>query len=487
MVDVTHQTLGTSGASDMSAMSATSDTIIAPITGAGAAARAAIRLSGADAHAVVGALCGVRSQGPMPRTEPVRFPLAPGVSLPVLVSRWAAPRSFTGEDCAEICFAGSPLLVRRVLGVLTGRAGVRMAEPGEFSARAYFNGRMTLEEAEGVAAMISATGDAELRAARELASGATGVAFRDIARELTTLLALVEAGVDFTDQEEVVAISPTDLRVRLRSLVARCDSLVSAAGMVRGGLARVVLVGAPNAGKSTLFNALLGRARVIESPMRGSTRDVIMEPLDLGKHVPGAGMIELADLPGLDAQPPDRQGGSEAAMAAQAAAARAISHADVLVWCDPEGSFDASELENGEIALALSAASRPGVLRICTFADRPARGDRAAASDLSISALDPRAASLVASAIAAKVAQSASFAGLAVVPRHRAAVASIHEAIVMALSLLQEAQAAGLTPKQDELIADALRQALDAAGTLVGRIDADEVLGRIFATFCVGK
>jgi len=456
----------------------TRDTIIAPITGSGSAARASIRLSGASAHSVLDELCGSFIAGSMPSVTRARFPLAHDVMLPVLISRWAAPRSFTGEDCAEIQFAGAPTLVRGVLGVLTSKANIRMATPGEFSARSFLNGRMTIEEAEGVAAMISASGDAELRAARELATGATGAAYRAIAIELTTLLALVEAGVDFTDQEDVVAISPADLRARLAVLMDRCTSLAAASGLVRTGLPRVVLVGAPNAGKSTLFNALLGRARAIESPLRGSTRDVIVEPLDLASHATGAGTVEIADLPGLD----ERHEGSAAARAAQAAAAAAIAHAEVLVWCDRDGTFDPRAL--------VEIAPHHSVLRIRTFADQPAHAARepVVAPDLAVSALDPRAAHRVAAAIASKVSESASFAGAAVVPRHRAAIESVQGAISGAVHLLGPAEnAAGLNPKQDELIADALRQALDFVGTLVGRIDADEVLGRIFATFCVGK
>lgn len=240
---------------------------------------------------------------------------------------------------------GNPALVQRVIATLLTHENVRLATPGEFSARAYLNGKLTLAQAEGIAATIAARTDAELAAAEALLSGGTGRVFAHWADELTTLLALVEAGIDFTDQEDVVPIAPDDLVRRLTTLA---HALADHLGSVRGGEHRdtlpvVALAGPPNAGKSTLFNALLGRRRAVVSPIAGTTRDVLAERLDLSGDAPGADPIMLLDLAGLDASP-EWAAGDSAANAidadAQARAREALTHADIIIHCDPTGRFD---------------------------------------------------------------------------------------------------------------------------------------------------
>ena len=194
------------------------------------------------------------------------------------LSVWAfvfpAPHSYTGDDSVELQLPGNPIVLERVIDALiaSGRErqlDVRRAEPGEFTARAYLNGRLTLTQAEGVAATIAAQSDAELDAARLLLSGRLADFAQRLAEDLAAALALVEAGIDFTDQEDVVAISPVDLHARFVDLRARLDDqLAHAVGMERlQAIPWVVLVGAPNAGKSALFNALLNRERAVVSPM----------------------------------------------------------------------------------------------------------------------------------------------------------------------------------------------------------------------------
>ncbi|HZW06919.1 MAG TPA: hypothetical protein VFF65_07325, partial [Phycisphaerales bacterium] len=185
-------------------------TIVACATGGGWSERALVRLSGPACAEVERRLTtrppGARS--PMA----ARFALADGLPVPCLAWRGIGPRTYTGEDTLELLLPGNPHLVRRVVERTCTVAGVRAAEAGEFSARAYLNGKLTLEQAEGVSAVVAAEGADELAAAAAVLSGAAGAVYRAWSEECAALLALVEAGIDFTDQEDVVAIEPRVLR-----------------------------------------------------------------------------------------------------------------------------------------------------------------------------------------------------------------------------------------------------------------------------------
>lgn len=413
------------------------DTIAAPCTPPGSA-RAMIRVSGPDAAHVVGEHVDL----PSGRSAcPARWD-----GLPILVARCEAGASYTGEETIEILLASA--LLTRVLESLLIDERIRLAGPGEFTARAYLGGRLSLAEAEGVAGLVAAETDAQLEGARDLVSGRTGERCAAWAESLTELLALVEAGIDFTDQEDVIAIDAPTLAARLDELAKQLEQ--AGGGQVRAESPLVVLVGAPNAGKSTLFNALLGRRRAVVSESAHTTRDVLIETLDLG--VPGAGGIRLCDIAGLDDAPT-----GAAAQEAQRMARRTIDNADVLVWCDPTGRFEGLD--------------RPAI-RVRTKADRPGSDDRA---DLSVCALEGRLGVL--ERAIADAAWGTTRSPL-IVPRHRHAVAT---------ALTHVRLARDIDPRDSELIASELRAALDAIGELTGHVHPDDVIGRVFATFCVGK
>lgn len=458
------------------------DTIIACSTRLSPSPRAIVRLSGPDVPRLARtiacetivprhATCGVVNVGS-------------SLEIPVLCVLFVAPASYTGQDVLELALPGNPVLVERVIGALisTGDA-VRRAEPGEFSARAFLHGKLTLEQAEGVAGVIAARTGEQLDAAARLLRGTTGARYRAWCDELLTLLALVEAGIDFTDQEDVVAISASDLAGRARAI----DNAIAAElGAARGSTSErsqpvVLLVGAPNAGKSTLFNALLGRRRAVESPIPGTTRDVLREELDLGAHVSGAGRVELCDSAGLDGS--IVAGASDAA--GQSATREAIADADVIVHCDPAGVF----------AECSGASEAPHVLRVRTKCDRaspPAPvmarpGDRhvTAADIIPVCALDGWNMGALRRAIA-DASGVGGVGGLAVA-RHAEAMRATRAALagVIDRAGLAGGQGAGLASA--ETMAESLRSALDAIGAVSGRASTEDILAKVFSAFCVGK
>lgn len=455
------------------------DTIIARSSPAGRSARAVVRLSGPMALGVVERCVGVEPSEVRAAGEAGRARVGPGklglggrLGLACVVMRWKGPGSATGEDVCEVLVPGNPALVERVIERLieVGDGAVRRAEAGEFTARAFLNGKLDLLQAEGIARTIAARREAELAAAARLTGGEAGARVRRWTDELTTLLALTEAGIDFSDQEDVVAIAPEALRRRAATVVREIDGVLVGAATREHveRRARVVMVGRPNAGKSTLFNALLGRGRAVVSERAGSTRDVLVEELDLSGERAGAGVIEVCDVAGVvegGADGAGREG--ESARAAQAAARGAIASCDAVVVCEPSGAFAAIESSLGELV-----RGKP-VVRVRTKADLPmTRGG--VIGGLEVCALDGYGMAALRRALAEVTAEGRVEGD--VLPRHAAAMESARDS----LARVNGAHGA-------EITAAWLRDALDALGAITGRTTTEEVLGRVFAVFCVGK
>jgi tRNA modification GTPase len=471
------------------------DTIVACSTPPGFSTRALIRASGPAVHAILQQT--ILQQTTLQHNTPLTRSLRPAClrlintnsttrtplpTLPILLTTLPGPNSYTGEDSLELLLPGNPTLIERALATLTSLPGTRLAGPGEFTARAFFAGKLTLDQAEGIGATIAAHTESQLDAAHRLLAGELGRHYHAWAEELSSLLALVEAGIDFTDQEDVVAISPTNLLQRLEALrkkiLAHLGSERSAE--VTASFPTVSLIGVPNAGKSTLFNALLGRRRAIASPVAGTTRDVLAEPLDLARYVPGSGSVTLQDLAGViqdsHLNPLDE--------AAQALAINAALHSNILLWCDPTGQFDLHHDSTRIPSSLASILSNPAqnVLRVRTCADLPARDDLA---DLAVCALDGWHLQELAHRLAALlITTDAPNSAATLFPRHRLALRAALIAINAATSATEHDT---LRLSNPELIADALRTSLNAIEELVGRISPDDVLGKVFSTFCVGK
>ena len=442
------------------------DTIVAISSAVGPCARIIVRISG-------------------PQARPIASPVVPDLQLgqaraarttlhfnhlavPCSLYCFVAPRSYTGDDVIEFHVPGNSLLARMLLDELV-RRGARHADPGEFTARAYFNGRMDLSEAEGVAATIAAQSERELHAARQLMSGELSRRLRPVLDSIAESLALVEVGIDFSE-EDVSFLTPAELRDR----VARCHDALEKllADSTRfESLAhepRIVLVGHPNAGKSTLLNALAGDARAVVSPQPGTTRDAIWSHVRLAR-----GLVKIIDVAGLTSSPgtPGEGGGEGAATTEierqmQDRARNTVSSADIVVLvhdCTDPRPPPALGVEvdlTVHTKLDLTGRAPPG---LAVSAKTGAR-------------LDALRARLDALAFGEHVAAGAT---LALNARHVEAITNARHALRRALDV---PGAAG-----PEVVALELRESLDALGTILGSVAPDDVIGRIFAAFCIGK
>jgi len=460
-------------------MSGAGDIIVAAATPPGRSARAMVRFSGPDLSPIIQQYF----DGDLPPREPLarRLRLGETIALPVLATHLPGPASYTGEDTLEIQLPGNPALIERVLLMFTELRGVRLAEAGEFTRRAYLNGRVDLTAAEGIAATIGAVSDAQLQAAGMLRRGQLGQWAATLVDELAQLLALVEAGIDFIDQDDVVAIAPGRLLTGLEEAAERINQLLrrSRAWGQLEALPRVVLVGQPNVGKSTLFNALLGRDRAVTSNVAGTTRDVLAEPLSLTVGDRQAEVM-LVDVAGFDAATL----GLNRHM--QAAADDAMSRAELILHLVDSDRAP----EPGLPAKARLSNDRLRRLTVRTKIDLcPNRDDDALPVDLAVSPITGEGLDDLRRMIADRIGDRAvALAGeaMALQPRHqeelRGAAAAIRQAIE-----LTEPQRDRNALSGPELIAEPMRAALDRLAQLGGDMSPDEVIGKVFATFCVGK
>ena len=436
------------------------DTIFAPATAAGRAAVAVVRLSGPRSAEILRALAG---RLPAPRRAALRTLRHAGEEIDRALTLWLpGPESYTGEDSAEFHVHGGRAVLQALSEALAA-AGARSAEPGEFTRRAFEAGKLDLAQAEAVADLVDAETAAQRRQALRQLDGALGAAhaaWRDL---LIEALAMLEAAIDFPD-EELPADVAERTRPPLRRLAAGLEAAVADAGrglQVREGF-RIALIGAPNAGKSTWLNALAGREAAIVTEIPGTTRDVIEVPAEWAGY-----RVLLADTAGMrETDDPVEAEGVRRARAWATAA-------DLRLWVTDLTATGGEED-------AASSLARAGDLRLLNKSDLggpktthtpPGIGARLT------SAHDPAEIERVRTTLTDLVIARAAGA-------FPAGTRSRHaDALRAALGHVSRA----LAEPEPELAAEDVRLAIRALDGVTGRVGAEEILGRVFATFCIGK
>ncbi|MDQ3289440.1 MAG: tRNA uridine-5-carboxymethylaminomethyl(34) synthesis GTPase MnmE [Pseudomonadota bacterium] len=447
-------------------------TIAAIATAAGAGGIGIVRLSGPQSRAVAEAICA-RPLAPR-HAHHVRFRDADGTTLDDGIALYfAAPASYTGEDVVELQAHGSPALLQELL-VRCCSLGARLARPGEFSERAFLEGRLDLAQAEAVADLIAAGDARAVRAARRALDGDFSRRVDALADELLAIRVHVEAAIDFAD-EPLDTLGGGPLRTRLSGVASALDELLQAARRgrrLRDGV-HAVIVGPPNAGKSSLLNALAGSDRAIVTDIAGTTRDLLSETV----RVDGV-ELTLVDTAGL------RDGGDAIEREGMRRALAELQRADLAIVV-----LDARELAIGRAAVAEAIANVPERLWLHNKADlltaRPDTEAEACGSDdapLRISALTGAGLDRLHGCLRDLTRGSGgdgSEGAFTARQRHVDALGRVRAELADAERHLQF--------EMLDLAAEALRGAHDALGEITGRVRADDLLGHIFSSFCIGK
>ena len=437
------------------------DTIFALSSGPGRAGIAVVRLSGTDVVLVLKALAGDLPKPRQAVVRTIRSRDGGDVIDQSLVLFFPGPASVTGEDVGEFHTHGSPAVVERLLGELAGFENCRPAEAGEFTRRAFQNERLDLVEVEGLADLLSSESEAQRRLAMRQFSGEASSIYHQWHSDLTGALAIIEASIDFADEDGVAADALAMVRPRL---VALRDNFMAAlqesgrAALVRRGL-RIVIAGAPNVGKSSLLNALTGRRAAIVSEIAGTTRDVVEAPLVINGLA-----VSLSDTAGLRDTTDDtieREGMVRSRLE--------IDGADILIWVTLAGESAALPDRVPDLVVHnksdLVSVDSIQLRNDSHLAVSVKRGD-------GLEALRERLSFLVASHT------NVSEQAVMVRSRHRTAVTESIRCLNDALSKRDDAL---------ELMAEDVRKAAHAMASITGRIGVEDFLGRIFSEFCIGK
>lgn len=426
------------------------DTIVALSSGPPPSGVAVIRLSGPDVAFLLAEIAG---GVPEPRRASLR-PIGAGTLLDRgLVLYFPAPHSFTGEDCAELQVHGSPAGVRAILNLLL-KKGARLAEAGEFTRRAFANGKLDLVEIEGLGDLLDAETENQRRQALARLEGGLTRRIDDWRHQLLDLRADIEAHLDFSDEGDVGEGLPADFLDGLKRLetdIAAALAQFEHGRIQREGI-RVALAGAPNAGKSSLLNALARSDIAIVTDEAGTTRDVREVPLDIGGQ-----LYILLDLAGL------RETESKAEAEGIRRARQAIEQADIVLW-----------LTAPDIEAIVPGQADARTIRVGT------KMDLGHVSDVDIAVSAQTGAGL--DALLARIEQM----GQSMVSGEPVLLSRERDrqALARAIAALAEASQQLAQP---ELAAESLRLGSQALERLLGRIDAEKVLDRLFASFCIGK
>ncbi|MEL7181813.1 MAG: tRNA uridine-5-carboxymethylaminomethyl(34) synthesis GTPase MnmE [Pseudomonadota bacterium] len=425
------------------------DTIFALATAQGRAGVAVIRISGSRAASVAERLCGS-----VPEKRGVRqLRDSAGALLDeALVLRFPEGQSFTGDAVVELQLHGSPAVVNAVLRCLADIPDARQAEAGEFTRRALENGRLDLAEVEGLADLIDAETESQRKQAIRVFSGALGDLADGWRRRLIRAAALLEATIDFADEEVPVDVSPevNQLLAGVRQEMAREADGVRVAERVRDGF-EVAIIGAPNVGKSTLLNRLAGRDVAITSEVAGTTRDVIEVQMDL-EGLP----VTLLDTAGVR------------------------DTVDLVEGLGVARALERAERADFRIHLSLD----PGPMVDVAGPDDvivQAKSDLHDWSGLRISGKTGDGVDQLIEQVTARLQEKVGQIGVAMRERHRVAMLRASAYLDQAMAALKNEDA------MTDLVAEDLRAAIRAVDSIVGRVDVEHVLDEIFSSFCIGK
>ena len=433
-------------------------TIYALSSGSGRAGIAVVRLSGSLAGSALAKLAGTL---PEPRRATLRkLKAADGQIIDEAMVLWfPGPHSATGEDVAELHVHGAPAIIAFLFSELSQIEGLRLAEPGEFSKRAFDHGKLDLLEVEGLADLLAATGEAQRRLAMRQFLGEASAVYEKWRADIISALALHEAAIDFVEEDDVAAKARDMAGPVLHRLVKEFEAalrLSSQNAAIRSGL-RLVIAGAPNVGKSSLLNALAGREVAIVSAQAGTTRDVV-EAQILFEGVP----LVLADTAGLRAWTSDA-----IEKIGMARAERAALDADILLWVTAP---DVKETVGPPRKPDLTVSNKADLESIRI------RNDEA----LSVSIKTGAGLNHLRADLQKLIQRRLSVVDDAVVVRMRH-VQAVEESIRLLNKCLEESY------RPHELIAEDLRKAARALGSITGHVDVEDLLGKIFLEFCIGK
>jgi tRNA modification GTPase TrmE len=447
------------------------DTIAALSTPVGTSALAVLRVSGSEVPRLANEIFG---KLPPPREmHRGEYRDGGGVVLDdVMFVVFRGPKSYTGEDTLEISCHGNPLIVRRILDDLIAR-GCRLAAPGEFTQRAFLGGRMDLSQAEAVMDVIHARSERALEAANRQLRGALGRRTAAAVDRLLGVVARVEAYIDFPE-EDLPAEDQAMVEDGIRSIAADAAKLRATkhyGDVLRGGL-RTVIVGKPNAGKSSLLNRLVGYERAIVSPEPGTTRDFIEEQIMIGPH-----SVRLIDTAGLNPSPTLLEGfGIEKTR-------ERIEDADLVLLVVDATQADGYTVDGNVISGDAPTLLVKNKVDLLTGTNDRGAGEQRPGNEVRVSAKTGEGLSELVTAIAGFADRLQTDIGeetIAINARHAAALAEVERCAAAALEKLK-------TGEPMELLASDLRGALHAWEEISGKIDNERMLDQLFATFCIGK
>ena len=451
-------------------MSRHEDTIAALATPVGTGAIAVVRVSGPDTPALAAAIAGVPPPDRVARHLDYRA--RSGELLDdVLLTFFRGPRSYTGEDACEISCHGNPFIAQKILEDLLAR-GCRGAEPGEFTQRAFLNGRMDLSQAEAVMDLIHARSERALAAAHHQLRGGLAGRMNALVNRLLSVLARIEAYIDFPDED----LPPEDrvaVLAEIGSITLDTKRLLATShygDILREGI-RTIILGAPNAGKSSLLNRLVGTERALVSAEPGTTRDFIEECLLVGPH-----LVRLIDTAGLNPVPgPVEKMGIDKTLERSA-------EADLFLWV-VDGTLPSPPLPPPAVRDRLKPETTLVVVNKSDLVSTRVRTPTLPRADeYWVSALTGAGVEELRAAITAKA------DAFAVDPVDHIAINARHShALTQAGELLAAAREKLAGNGPPELVASDLRGVLDAFGQITGRVDNERMLDQLFATFCIGK